>query len=71
VLDVGRVSRKAMEDVAEFMEENEILGSPVQLEPRVFFDYYLKWNGILGYSDTLIELLEQLGWRLEQTNKEA
>ena len=66
VLDVGRVSRKAMEDVAEFMEENKILGSPAQLEPRVFFDYYLKWNGILGYTDSLIELLEQLGWRLEQ-----
>jgi hypothetical protein len=57
---------EAVDDVIEYLIENKSDRSVDQLTPKEFFETYLVWNGIIGYSTSLIELVEALGWRLEE-----
>lgn len=50
------------ENVARFHERFDLQ----KLQPWEWIDYYLKWNGILGYTDDLIELFESAGWSLQR-----
>ena len=55
-------------DVEEFVEENRVRdpsrgGSPLRLEdmtPKQVLAYYLNWNGIVGYRDTILGIVEVL-----------
>jgi len=56
---------RAVIDVTDYLVEN---GDPQRLDrsvadlgPREFFKMWLEWNGILGYADDVLELVEALG----------
>lgn len=57
---------EAVDDVIEYLIENKSDRSVDQLTPKEFFETYLVWNGIIGYSTGLISIIEALGWRLEE-----
>lgn len=51
------------------MEVREFLGalnyskmSVEKLTPREFFDYWLRYQGIIGYTDQIIDVMKGLGW---------
>ena len=50
-------------DVAEFIEMNHKRESIGDLSPREFLEYYLHWNGVVGYTSEIVTLMEALGWR--------
>lgn len=47
----------AYEDVAEFFEENDIDTSIDEAKPKELIDAWLSWNGVVGYTDCIIELI--------------
>jgi ribosomal protein L40E len=57
---------EAVDDVIEYLIENKSDRSVDQLTPKEFFDSYLVWNGIIGYSTSLAEIFEVLGWKLKE-----
>jgi len=59
-----RLSPSYVSDVESFICENRTGHECVdELTPREFFDYYLKWNGFIGYTDAFIRVIEACGWR--------
>jgi hypothetical protein len=67
-VDVSKVSKHFVDDVELFCSENSAHSSvdgrgPSDLEPEEFFKFYLHWNGIIGYSSEILQLLKELGWR--------
>jgi hypothetical protein len=62
-VDLSKIPAHFVGDVEEFFDENRKYGRMEDLSPEQFFRFYLEWNGISGLSDSLIQLLEALGWR--------
>jgi hypothetical protein len=62
MVKTDKMSARFLLDVREFLEENKIGRVPEELAPLTFLKYWLEWNGIVGYSDEIVELMEQLGW---------
>jgi hypothetical protein len=48
-------------DVAEALAENDIgVAHASALSPDYIFDLYLKWNGIIGYSTSIANALDNI-----------
>lgn len=47
----------AYEDVAEYFEENDVDTTIDEATPKELIDAWLTWNGIVGYTDGIIELV--------------
>lgn len=67
-LDLSRFPEWATRDVLDFIAENrnnrDIGGKLVgDLTPVEFLNFWLHWNGVIGYGDSIVELVEALGWR--------
>ena len=68
MLDLSSVPQHFVDDVQEFLDENQnnSLGRGkvvAELGPEEFVKFWLHWQGLVGYSADLIELVEALGWR--------
>jgi hypothetical protein len=69
-----KIDQTFQSDVESYVEDNDVRSKtsvgPMQdlseLTPREFFDYYLKWNGLINWTNPILELLEQLGWKPPQ-----
>jgi hypothetical protein len=67
-VDLSRVPEHFICDVREFIDENQgnsvIRGQAVErLTPAEFLSFWLQWQGLIGYSSDVVELMEALGWR--------
>ena len=67
-LDLTLVPEWFISDVKEFIAENrqnrKICGEVVEELTQVeFLNYWLHWNGVIGYGSSIVELVEALGWR--------
>lgn len=47
----------AYEDVAEYFEENDVDTTIDEATPKELIDAWLSWNGVVGYTDGIIELV--------------
>ena len=68
MLDLTNVPQHYDYDVHEFIGDNqgnsEIRGKVVaELEPEEFVKFWLHWQGLIGWSGQIIELMEALGWK--------
>ena len=52
--------RWIMSDIEEFIELNNLDVNVKDLTKRQILDYYLKWNGIVGYTDTIIAIVGEI-----------
>lgn len=65
-----RISNSILEDI----RRNVPYGTPAMTDEEIdkktnyeLFDHYLNWNGIIGYSKTLIGVIEEIyGVKLEK-----
>ncbi len=65
--DAANIDVRYVHDVESYIRDNKInFGCVEELTPQQFFQFYLNWNGIIGYLDTFLSLVEQLGWELKQ-----
>ena len=67
MLDLSKIPQEYVDDVREFIAENQrfpnICERAVEeLSPGQFFTYWLNWRGLVGYSSSIVELMEALGW---------
>jgi hypothetical protein len=46
-----------LEDVREYVEENNIETSIDDMTPKEVIDAWLCWNGVVGYTDAILELV--------------
>lgn len=58
----ANVPEKFRRDVAEFLLLNKKSDKMDDLTPQRFLDYVLAWQGIWGYTEDIIQLMESLGW---------
>ena len=47
----------AYEDVAEYFEENDVDTTIDDATPKELIDAWLCWNGVVGYTDGILELV--------------
>ena len=47
-------------EVLEYMRANNILGGLEDISERQAFHYWLQWNGLVGWSFTILEYIRQL-----------
>lgn len=45
-------------DIYSFIQDNKLPLDIVNLSPRDIVDYWLQWNGIIGYTDNIINLVD-------------
>lgn len=45
------------EDVKEYFEENDVDTTIDEATPKELIDAWLSWNGVVGYTDGIIELI--------------
>ncbi len=58
------VPMKFRRDAVEFMLDNRRTAESLdELSPDKFLKYVLHWQGIVGYADDIIQLMESLGWQ--------
>lgn len=55
-------------DVQNYIDDNqhqpEVRGKVLEeLTPEEFFKFWLTWQGFIGWSVPVLELLDQLGWK--------
>lgn len=50
-------------EVREFISEPDKSRSVENLTPNEFLDYWLKYQGIIGYTSDIVRLIEALGWK--------
>lgn len=67
-VDWSRVSHTYKYDVLEYGRDNgKFLPGQTDeqflegLEPKTALHYWLTWNGIVGYTETILDLVRQLG----------
>lgn len=58
----AKVPVKFRADVAEFLAANNKPPELDKLTPIEFLKYNLHWNGIIGYTEDIVNLMESLGW---------
>lgn len=58
----AKVPRRFRRDVAEFLLLNRKSDKMDDISPQLFLEYVLHWQGICGYTQDIIELMESLGW---------
>jgi hypothetical protein len=46
-----------LEDVREYVEENDIETSIDDMTPKEIIDAYFTWNGVVGYTDDIITIV--------------
>ena len=69
-VDWSRVSHTYKYDVLEYGRENGkfLPGQTAEqflegLDPKTALHYWLTWNGLIGYTETILDLVRQLGAR--------
>lgn len=62
MLDLTKIRREYVEDVNEYLVDNEIRMFVEELTPREFLKFWLEWNAIQGYDGKIVALMESLGW---------
>ncbi len=62
-MDLSRVRREYVDDVQEYLVENDVPKLMEELTPQEFFKYWLEWSGVVGFDAKIVSLLESLGWR--------
>lgn len=67
-IDWTKVPQAYKDDILDYVVENrkwQAHGTPEefmdQLEPKDAFHYWLQWNGIIGYTETILDLAATLG----------
>ena len=65
MLDIDKLPRGALSDVREFVRDNRLAskhdgidGHIAKMTPDEFLDAYLKWNGIIGWTDAIVTTLD-------------
>jgi len=56
-LDAGKLPKRVEQDIEDFIADNNIRPS-VEMTMEEALDYYLKWNGIIGYTETILEIVK-------------
>jgi hypothetical protein len=46
-----------LEDVKEYFEENDVDTTIDEATPKEIIDAWLCWNGVVGYTDAILELV--------------
>ncbi len=62
-MDLSRVRREYVDDVQEYLVENDVSKLMEELSPREFFKFWLEWSGVVGFDSKIVLLMESLGWR--------
>ena len=63
---IGKIPDYFVANVVDHGFENNDSRPVEDLTPAEFLGRYLSWNGIIGYAEFIVQLVEALGWRLEQ-----
>jgi hypothetical protein len=53
-----RLPASMQTNVMDFLDENKVDKRFVDLTMEEFLDYYLKWNGIIGYTSQILRIVE-------------
>lgn len=63
----GELPNFVKNDINEFLEENRMEGSSYHnLTPNELLEYYLQWNGIIGFTEKIKKAIEGIyGVKLE------
>lgn len=60
-IDWTRVPASVRSDVEEYIRDNEHGTTLEDLDPKTAFHYWLQWNGIVGWTETILQAGETLG----------
>ena len=62
--DLSKIPRSFVEDVEEFLRDNPSPAEgrkPHELDLATFLDFYLSWNGVMGYTRNILCIVNN--WR--------
>jgi hypothetical protein len=59
MLDINEIPDNVLSDIME-NRETELESDVEQFSPQEAFDYFLTWNGIMGYTGMILEAVDGL-----------
>lgn len=66
-LDLSKIDPRALRDVREAVQDGNIAQEPEAVDAyiagmtsEIFLDYYLRWNGIIGFTVGIIQALDSV-----------
>lgn len=60
-IDWGKVPADIQNDIFEYILDNNYPETPWDLDSKTAFHYWLQWNGLLGYTESILQAGETLG----------
>ena len=60
MIELERLPEHIKSDIKEYLEENEIKNIPEDGFYRIetLLNYYLEWNGVVGYTEIIVDILK-------------
>lgn len=57
-----KVPANVRSDVVGYVRDNNLgLGSLEEMDPKMAFHYWLQWNGLVGWTESILQAGETLG----------
>ncbi len=69
-IDGSKIRQEYLDDVQEYLVDNDVKKLLDELTPREFLKYWLEWQGVIGLDSKIVALMESLGWSLQGSQSE-
>lgn len=60
-VDWGRVPANVRDDISDYLRDNPGSTGLLEMSPMEAFTYYCQWNGLMGWSHSLVDAAIGLG----------